>query len=172
MAQQAPPKRSGFRVGCLIVAAIGLGLLAVGTFFAWRFIDEEVLPGIDEATDILSPLSDSPPGPCYDLEVENGFLTGWNEVSCEGSRQAEVSFAALFEEGPYPGDEYLNNTAADTCRRAFENYVGVSPEESSFDADWLMPTETIWADGVRKGICLVVSDDGSELTGEVKGSGR
>jgi hypothetical protein len=28
----------------------------------------------------------------------------------------------------------------------------------------------MWAQGVRNGICLVVSDDGSVLTGTIKGS--
>lgn len=168
--QQTPPKRKGFRTGCLIIGVVALVVIAAGVFFAWRFFNNEILPGIQETTDQFTSLNEAPPGPCYDLETEDGVLTAWTEVSCDGSRQAEVSFAALFEEGPYPGDQYLFDTAADTCLTAFENYVGVSPEQSAYDVDWLMPTEAMWADGVRKGICLVVADDGSLLTGTVKGS--
>ena len=145
-------------------------LLAAGGFFGWRFINDEVLPGIEETAEIFSPISESPPGPCYDIETDNGVLTEWTEVSCSGPRQIEVSFAALFEERPFPGDDYLLNSAADSCLTAFENYVDVSPELSAYDLDWLLPTEAMWADGVRKGICLIVSDDGSALTGTVKGS--
>lgn len=119
---------------------------------------------------MFTPVSESPPGPCYDLETEDGVLLGWSDVSCSGTRQVEVSFAALFEEGPYPGDDYLADTADDTCTTAFENYVGVSPEQSAYGVDWLLPTEAMWSAGVRKGICLVVADDGSPLTGTVKGS--
>jgi hypothetical protein len=144
--------------------------LVVGGFFVWRFFNDEVLPGIQDAVDEVTSFSEAPPGPCYDLETQDGLLTGWNEVSCSGPRQVEVSFAASFEEGPFPGGEYLTETAMDTCRAAFERYVGVSPEQSAYDADWLLPTEEMWAGGARQGICLVISDDGSVLTGTVKGS--
>lgn len=125
---------------------------------------------MQETTGQLSSLNEAPPGPCYDIATEDGILTDWTEVSCDGPRQVEVSFAASFEEGPYPGDQYLTDTAADTCTTAFENYVGATPEQSAYDLDWLVPTEAMWADGVRNGICLVVADDGSALTGTVKGS--
>lgn len=149
---------------------IFLGLLVVGAYFGWRFVNDEILPGLEETADVFTPVSESPPGPCYDIEAENGVLLDWTEVSCSGPRQVEVSFAALFEEGPYPGDDYLVDNAEDTCLTAFETYVGLSPEQSAYDIDWLLPTEAMWADGIRKGICLVVSDDGAPLTGTVKGS--
>lgn len=145
-------------------------VLAVGGFFAWRFISEEVLPQIEETTGAFDTFSDVPPGPCYDIEVENGFLVGWTEVSCDGAHQIEVSFAAQFEDGPFPGDQYLTEQAEDTCRSAFETYVGISPEDSIYGADWLIPTQETWADGARQGICLVVADDGSALNGTVKES--
>lgn len=170
--QTAAPKRRGLR-GCLVAGVVVLVLLVVGGFWVWRYISNEILPGVQETAEQLTLLSDAPPGPCYDLETEDGLLTGWTEVSCDGSRQAEVSFAAAFEEdGPYPGDDYLADNAADTCRTAFENYVGVSPEQSAYDVDWLLPTEEMWGDGVRNGICLVVTGDGSAITGTVKDSQR
>lgn len=168
--QQTPKKRSGVRTGCLVVGLVAVVLVAAGAWFAWQFVSDEILPGIEESTELFTPLSESPPGPCFDLETDAGVVTGWDEVSCDGPRQVEVSFAALFEEGPFPGDEYLNDNAAETCLNAYETYVGISPEESEYDVNWLVPTESQWADGVRKGICLVVSDDGSTLTGTVKGS--
>jgi hypothetical protein len=168
--QQNSKRRSGLRTGCLVAGLLALALVVIGAYFAWRFVSDEILPGIEETTELFEPLSESPPGPCYDLETDNGVLTDWTEVSCDGPRQVEVSFAALFEEGPFPGDDYLKDNAAETCLNAFETYVGISPDESEYDFNWLVPTESQWADGIRKGICLVVSDDGSTLTGTVKGS--
>jgi hypothetical protein len=166
--QQQPSRRRGLS-GCLIVVIVLIVLLVVGGFLVWRYIANEVLPGV-EGTAGQFMLSEAPPGPCYDLTVEDGLLAGWDEVSCDGPRDAEVSFAAAFEEGPFPGDDYLATTAAETCRTAFESYVGISPERSAYDVDWLVPTEAMWADGIRNGICLVVADDRSTLTGTVKGS--
>jgi Septum formation len=168
--QPVPAKRSGCRSGCLIVGVVAVVLVVVGGFLAWRFFRNEVLPGIQETVDEVGTFADTPPGPCYDLETDNGLLTGWTEVPCSGPRQVEVSFSASFEDGPFPGDAYLTDTAADTCVASFERYVGISPEQSAYDADWLLPTEDMWASGSRQGICLVVSDDGSALTGTVKGS--
>lgn len=168
--QQTPVKRSGCRSGCLAVSVIAIVLVAVGGFLAWRFFNNEVLPGLQATVEEVDALSQAPPGPCYDLETDGGFLTGWTEVPCTGPRQVEVSFSASFEDGPFPGDEYLTDTAADTCVASFERYVGISPEQSAYDADWLLPTEEMWASGSRQGICLVVSDDGSALTATVKGS--
>lgn len=170
LAGQPSAKRSGCRSGCLIIGVVALVVLVVGGFFVWRYFTDEVLPGIQGAVDDVTSFSEAPPGPCHDLETQDGFLTGWTEVSCSGPRQVEVSFAAAFDEGPFPGDEYLTSTAADTCLAAFERYVGVTPEQSAYDVDWLLPTEEMWADGALQGICLVVSDDGSVLTGTVKGS--
>jgi Septum formation len=165
-----PAKRSGCRSAFLIVGVVALVVLVVGGFFVWRFVNDEVLPGIQGAVDDFSTFSEAPPGPCYDLDAESGLLVGWTEVSCSGSHQVEVSFAATFNEGPFPGDEYLSNQAINTCTAAFERYVGITPERSTYNSSWLVPTEDMWADGARQGICLVVADDGSFLSGTVKGS--
>lgn len=171
--QQGPAKRRGmFGLGCLVSVFILLALIVGGGFIGWRIFNDNVLPAIDEATAGLSDSGESPPGPCYDLVTENGFLTGWNEVSCSGSRQVEVTFGAVFNDGPFPGDEYLATEAADTCSGAFESYVGVSAEESRYEMNWLVPTEETWAEGNREGICLVVSADGTALTGTIKDSGQ
>jgi Septum formation len=168
--QGAQPKRSGCRTGCLVLAGIAFVLVVVGGYLGWRFFNDEVLPGVQETADQFNAASETPPGPCYDLETDGELLTGWTEVSCSGPRQVEVSFAALFDDGPFPGDEYMTNTAASTCLAAFERYVGTSPDASAYGVDWLLPTEEMWANGTRQGICLVVADDGSSLEGVVKGS--
>lgn len=175
--EQIPAKRSGCRSGCLIIGVIALAAVGLGGFLGWQYVSEEILPrvqdalpGIQATADEFATLSETPAGPCYDIETEDDVLTGWTEVSCSGPRQVEVSFAATFEPGPWPGDDYLAETAADTCTSAFERYVGSTPDESDYGVEWLLPTEAMWADGSRQGICLVVSDDGSALTGTIKGS--
>ena len=160
-------KLSGFLAGCLIV----IGLLGVAGFLGWRWLDREFLSPPPTTTPDLFAFEERPPGPCYDLDVEDGFLAGWTDVSCDGPREAEVSFASsLLEGGAFPGDDFLASEAAERCRVAFEQYVGLPPEESIYDVDWLAPTEELWDGGARQTICLVITEDGSPLTGTVKGS--
>lgn len=170
--QPVQSKKSGCLTGGLIVGALIVVVLGVGGFLAWRFISNKVLPQVEEATGGLTAFSDAPPGPCIDLEGDNGVLTSWSEVSCDGPRQAEVTYSAAFNDGPFPGDQYLADNAASTCRDAFEGYVGISPDQSSYDFSWIVPTAETWATGIRQGICLVISGDGGVITGEVKGSNQ
>lgn len=155
-----------------MIVVVGVLALLVGGFFAWRFFNEEVRPQIDEATGSLTPFSETPPGPCVNVESADGLLASWDEVSCDGPRQAEVTYSAAFNDGPFPGQDYLENQASDTCRDAFEGYVGVAPEQSAYEFSWMVPTEETWAAGSRHGICFVVAGDGDVLTGVVKGSGE
>ncbi len=170
--QSVQPKKSGCLTVGLIVGALIVLVIGVGGFLAWRFITTEVLPEVEEATAGLTPFSETPPGPCIDLEGEDGVLTSWSEVSCDGPRQAEVTYSAAFNDGPFPGDQFLADNAASTCRDAFEGYVGVPPDRSSYDFSWIVPTAETWAAGTRHGICLAISGDGGALTGEIKGSNQ
>lgn len=168
--QSVQSKKSGCLVVGLIVGAFIVLSVGVGGFLGWRFIANEVLPEFTEATGGLTPFSDTPPGPCIDLEGDDGVLTSWSEVSCDGPRQAEVTYSAAFNDGPFPGDQYLTDNAASTCRDAFQGYVGIPPDRSSYDFSWIVPTAITWAAGTRQGICLVISGDGGAITGEIKGS--
>ena len=85
----AGTQRSGCRTGCLVTAIVVVAIVAVGGFFAWRWIDVEFInPPTTFPSDFFA-FEELPPGPCYDLDTEGGFLTGWTEVSCDGPRPRE-----------------------------------------------------------------------------------
>lgn len=170
--QPVQTKRSGCLTGGLIVGGLVVLAVAVGGFFAWRWVSDEVLPEVEQATEGLTAFSETPPGPCIDLEGDNGVLTSWTEADCDGPRMAEITYNAAFNDGPFPGDQYLADNASSTCRDAFEGYVGVPPEQSEFAYSWIVPTAGTWAAGSRHGICLAITGDGSDITGELKGSNR
>lgn len=172
VASQPVKKRSGCLTGGLIVGGLVLLGIVVGGFFVWRWVSKEILPEVDQATESLTAFSETPPGPCIDVEGEDGVLTSWTEADCSGPRMAEITYSAAFNDGPFPGDEYLADNAASTCRDAFEGYVGVPPEQSEFEYSWIVPTAETWAAGSRHGICLAITGDGSDITGELKGSNR
>ncbi|MEX1249276.1 MAG: septum formation family protein [Acidimicrobiia bacterium] len=175
VAGQVPAKRRGCSTGCLIIGVVVMAVLAIGAFIVWRYIESNILPtiqGVEEVVDEFGSIAlvPGPPGPCYDLEVEDGLVTGWAEVSCDGPRDVEAFFWAEFNDEPFPGDEYIADAAADTCAEAFEVYVGTTVGQSQYDLDWIVPSEATWAEGDREAVCLVVSGTGSPLTGTVKGS--
>jgi hypothetical protein len=162
----------------LIALLAVLGLVAVGGLFAWRYIESELLPtvqgmqGMEELVGQFETIDlvPGPPGPCFDLEVDGGFVTGWDEVECDGPRDVEAFFSAEFRDEAFPGDSYLAGAAAHTCGEAFVVYVGTTVDASQHALDWLVPSAQTWADGDREAVCLVVSEDGAPLTGMVKGS--
>lgn len=176
--QPLPARRKGFRTGCLITVLVLLALVVGGGFVGWRFIETRVLPGIMGTQEVFDQFEElegmtvvpGPPGPCYDLEVAGGRVTAWTEVSCDGPRDVEAFFWADFREDVFPGDEYLAVAAADTCGEAFAVYVGTTVDQSRYAVDWLVPSESTWANGDRQAVCLVVSGVDSPLTGSVKGS--
>lgn len=162
----------------LIMVVVLLGLGAVGALFAWRFIENEILPtvqGIQGMEDMVGQfetldLVPGPPGPCFDLEVDGGSVAGIDEVPCDGPRDVEAFYAAEFRDEAFPGEEYLADAADHTCREAFVVYVGTTVDASRHALDWLVPSAHTWAAGDREAVCLVVSADGSPLTGTIKGS--
>ena len=175
---RAPAKRRGCGTVFLIAVVVVIGLVAVGGLLAWRYVDNEVLAnlqGFEAMEDMVGQfetldLVPGPPGPCFDLEVDGGLVTGFDEVDCDGPRDVEAFFSAQFRDESFPGDGYLADAAEHTCGEAFIVYVGATVEASRYSLDWLVPSAQTWADGDREAVCLVVSADGSPLTGTIKGS--
>lgn len=162
----------------MIVVVAVLGLVAVGGLLAWRYIEDELLPtvqGLEGMGEMVGEfetfdLVPGPPGPCFDLEVDGGLVTGFDEVTCEGPRDVEAFYSASFRDEAFPGDDYLADAANHTCGEAFVVYVGITVDASRYAVDWLVPSAQTWADGDREAVCLVVSTDGGPLTGTIKGS--
>jgi hypothetical protein len=184
---QAPPEstpqpssgsKKGCASGCGITVLVALLAVAVAAFLGWRWYQANVAPtveGIGTAfEDSFGDFAQSGDavGPCFDLEFDDdGVVSTWSEVDCGGSRDAEVFHRWTFRDGSYPGMEALEAEAFDTCVGWFEDYVGVPYSESSLRVNWLVPTDTLWADGRREGVCTVGAAQGP-LIGPVKGSAR
>lgn len=128
----------------------------------------------------------------FDLEIGDCFdaedITTVDEVTvieCEASHVYEVFGVTDYDAGPddpYPGEEPLNDAADEACRPAFEDYVGVSYDESEWFATFINPSEGTWAAGDREILCVLHEEtppgpDGTELpppavTGSAQGSER
>jgi hypothetical protein len=72
----------------------------------------------------------------------------------------------------YPGQPALLNYGETPCLTAFQQYVGVDFQNSSLDMLMVVPTDVTWLKGDRLISCVVLTRDGSRITGSVKATAR
>lgn len=121
-------------------------------------------------------------GNVLELEVGNcitvpneGEVTNVEIVDCAEPHENEV-FALVDhpagDDEEFPGAEALSAFATEECQGdRFEEYVGQPYAESPLFASSLNPGETTWGEGDREVVCLLRTQDGSDLTGSQRGSG-
>ena len=73
------------------------------------------------------------------------------EVYCADPHHAEVIGVVLMQDGPYPGDDAINNFALANCPDGFDTFI--------------FPTENFWAGGDRQITCLE-EDVGTQVAPE------
>lgn len=93
-------------------------------------------------------------------------------VDCNLAHTHEIFEVVINGDDLYPGFDALEESALTACLGAFEDYVGVSPFDSSLLYSWLVPTLDSWnREGDRETICVVGAGNGSPLTTSLRGSG-
>lgn len=94
-------------------------------------------------------------------------------VPCDQPHDSEVYFVfSMPDDADYPGDDALTDEAISRCQTAFEEFVGMSYDESELDYWWFTPTKATWNySGDRTTQCLVYSYDG-DVTGTLEGAAR
>lgn len=113
-------------------------------------------------------------GQCIDLPSDTSEVSSVTEVECEMPHDAEVYALPQHPGGPddpFPGDQVIGDFADERCNEAFEPYVGVPFEESAIFVTILRPTQQSWdqADD-REVACLLVGENGAQLTGSKRNS--
>ena len=111
-----------------------------------------------------------PVGACFDDSAEEQ-VSSVPEVDCSEPHDNEV-FAVFdyTDSDTFPGSSAMNEAAQNLCIAQFENYVGLSYEESSFGVFPITPTQESWDGGDREIICALYNPDLSKLTGSMKGT--
>jgi hypothetical protein len=115
-------------------------------------------------------------GDCVDLpggfedEDEVGRVKTFD---CTEEHDAEVFSVGDLGDGDdeYPTMREIERLMAEACLPDFEEYVGVSYEQSVFEVYRFYPLEDTWED-YQGYVCLVVDADGEKLTQSVEGAGR
>ncbi len=115
-------------------------------------------------------------GDCFDVPSD-GNITDVEGIPCDEPHDNEV-FATFDIAGgpdaPFPGEDAVRQEAESQCAGAlFTDYVGVSYNESVFNATSINPTQETWEQvDDREVICVAQSPDDSPLTSSVQGANR
>jgi hypothetical protein len=109
-------------------------------------------------------------GDCIPLfDYDEDEISELPVVPCDQPHTDEVYFIYQAEDGEFPGDDALLDSAWDGCVAEFEAFVGVPYEESVLDIYSYQPTKTSWMRWSDRTVhCIVFSYD--EVTGTLEDS--
>lgn len=115
------------------------------------------------------------PGDCFAEPDEGDTVENVNIVDCAGPHPYEAFASIQMTEDEYPGDSAAEAEAKSACDDAFVDYVGISSDDSIYDATFFYPTQQTWDDPDlqdREILCLVRDDEDGDITGSVKGANK
>ena len=93
-------------------------------------------------------------------------------VDCSAPHLYEVYSNYQIPQSTFPDENTMKSEQYTACHDTFETYVGVPYDQSQYDATTLNPTENSWAQGDHAITCFLMSKDGSQLTGSLKGAAK
>ena len=111
-------------------------------------------------------------GQCFNTE-DVSSVDEVTVVGCDAAHVYEVfglSDYEAAEDADFPGADTLSSAAQEACRPAFEDYVGVAYDDSEWFGTFLNPSEATWADGDREIVCVLHTEEETEVTGSAEGS--
>nr|WP_246287065.1 septum formation family protein [Schumannella luteola] len=98
---------------------------------------------------ITQPADPAAPIEAADLPRVDCAEPHWGEVVFVGTTPGRDGLTA------YPGDDWLTQDADARCARAFADYVGLPPTQSTLGRQFFVPTAEGWVQGDRGEVCAV-----------------
>jgi len=108
-------------------------------------------------------------GECFDDGDEEDEVV---RQPCTVAHDGEIIGNATLPEGPWPGEDGIEESADRACTPLFTKYVGKSPSSSELEPYFWTPTEDLWNDEDRLVVCASYGPDQEKLTHTVKDSHR
>jgi hypothetical protein len=101
-------------------------------------------------------VSDLRVGDCFNLQDPDEELIGEVDAKpCTEPHIYEMYFVGDMPDGDFPGQAAMDQFAADQCLPAFEEFVGLSYQESILEIFYLTPSEESWDAGDLSVQCAV-----------------
>jgi len=134
------------------------------------FKDDTVVEGDGDAQDIFT----IKVGDCINDSAAGESVTTVPTVDCAEPHDSEAYKSIVLDEGDFPGDTEIQTQADDGCAAAFEDFIGVSYDESIVNLNYYYPTAETWETGDREILCLARDTDGDgneiQTTGSLEGA--
>jgi hypothetical protein len=117
-------------------------------------------------------------GECFNDETAEGeTVSEVAKVDCAEPHIWEAYKSIIIEDGDgsYPGETVVTDKAETDCKTAFEEYVGISYDDSTLYLSYYYPTEETWTKlNDREILCIVTTADdyATKTTGSLKGSAK
>jgi hypothetical protein len=131
-----------------------------------------------------TPLTEVAVGQCFDgiqasdfsgdaPQLDLAALLGVTLVDCSMSHQGELIGRVFYGGGTFPGDQQMEAFAVDSCRDAFQDYVGRSFDLSALEMTYFYPQRASWNQGDRAVECIAHPPPGvGKESGSVRDSRR
>lgn len=156
-----PPKKSnkGLIIGVAVALVVGLGL-AAGTLVLSNNSDDDSSSGprVPETTADTEDVNvfDLKVGDCLGGQFEEGEVQEAQTVDCADPHALEIYSSFDIPTGPYPGEDSVIQSAQDGCLRDFNDFIGLSYDDSELELTYYYPLEDAWPQD-REVLCVVVS---------------
>ena len=115
-------------------------------------------------------------GDCLNDNAKEGDISALPVVDCEKPHDSEIYASVVLDDGDFPGDEAIKDTADQSCYDEYETFVGIIWDDSKYNFATIFPTEDSWNGGDREVLCRIVlaDEDGTihKVTGSLKGVGE
>lgn len=159
---------AGALAALVLVASLTLsGCGAISGFFGGAVRDDET-GEISEGGEI--DVFSIAVGDCL-ASAPDGEVQSVQVVPCSDEHEGEVFHDFELPDGDFPGDEAIETAAYEGCDPAFEEFVGLTYDESTLDYSYYAPTTESWAEGDRL-ISCIISDPAGTVTGSLSGAAR
>ena len=144
-----------------VAAAVTMGLASCGLF----------------SSETTTATKDLEVGQCYNtVSKESGGKNAVGEVTvvdCSKAHTYEVIAQTTFSDDikEFPKPEARDSLGQGFCLgEDFTKYVGIESSQTSYQIEYLMPSDGTWAQGDRKISCVVTQGDKSQVKGSAKNS--
>ncbi len=111
-------------------------------------------------------------GDCIAEDGGGGEVTEIKVVPCSEPHSDEVYYEFTMPDGAFPSDDAFDSAFFEKCIPAFENFVGISVEETELAAYPMLPTEGSWEQHNDRVVQCLIYDPAGDISGSLRNAQR